>query len=161
MSSTLTLVGAEPEELIVHSDLLGDLRLSPSDTFTFPQGILGFPACRKFAIVRGGQDRLYWMQSMEHSTLVFLLVDPFAVFENYAVDMPPSHLAQLGAVDTAANIALLAFVTLPGQTGELPTVNLQGPVAINFRTRLAKQIVLADTEYGVRCPVDLKTVIAP
>jgi flagellar assembly factor FliW len=157
--SQLTLVGAEPEELIVHSDLLGDIALRSSDTFTFPQGILGFPECRKFGIVRGGNDRLYWMQSLEYSALVFLLVDPFAVFDNYAVDVPPAHLSQLGAVN-AGDIALLAFVTLPGQTGELPTVNLQGPLAINFRTRLAKQIVFAEAEYGVRMPVDLNTVIA-
>lgn len=156
--SQLTLVGAEPEELLVHSDLLGDLHLRPSDTFTFPQGILGFPECRKFGIVRGGNDRLYWMQSLEYSALVFLLVDPFAVFDNYAVDVPAPHLSQLGALNPA-DIALLAFVTLPGQNGELPTVNLQGPLAINFRTRRAKQIVFAEAEYGVRVPVDLSNVV--
>jgi flagellar assembly factor FliW len=157
--SVLSLVGSEVEELEVHSDLLGDLKLRSSDVFLFAQGILGFPECRRFALLRGIHDGLYWLQSMEYSALAFLLVDPFTVVDNYAADVPPSQLADLGAA-SATDIAILAMVTLPSVSGEMPTVNLRGPLAINFRTRRAKQIVSHEGDYSVRCPVDLTRLVA-
>ena len=157
--SVLSLVGPEVEELAVHSDLLGELKLRPSDVFLFAQGILGFPECRRFALLRGIHDGLYWLQSMEYSALAFLLVDPFTVVDNYVADVPPSQLADLGAA-SATDIAILTMVTLPSVSGEMPTVNLRGPLAINFRTRRAKQIVSHEGDYSVRCPVDLTRLVA-
>jgi len=151
----LKLVDAEPEILKVHSDLLGDLQILSRDALHFEQGILGFPECRRFALVRAEHDSLFWLQSIEYSTLVFLLVDPFAVVNGYAIDVAPSQLADLGAY-RPADIGLLSVVTLPSVPGEQPTANLQGPIAINFATRNAKQLVMSETDFGVRVPVDLK-----
>ena len=151
----LKLIDAEPEILKVHSDLLGDLQILSRDALHFEQGILGFPECRRFALVRAEHDSLFWLQSIEYSTLVFLLVDPFAVVTDYAIDVAPSQLADLGAY-RPADIGLLSVVTLPSVPGEQPTANLQGPIAINFATRNAKQLVMSETDFGVRVPVDLK-----
>jgi flagellar assembly factor FliW len=156
----LSLVNTESDVLTMRSDLLGELTLQPSDIFTFPQGILGFPECRRFALLRGAHDGLFWLQSMEYSALAFLLVDPFSVVRNYVVDLPPSQFAEIGVAEDPSDIALLVTVTLPSATGDLPTVNLQGPLAINFRTRRAKQIVVTEGEYGVRTPVDLTELVA-
>lgn len=151
----LKLVEPEPENLAVHSDLLGDLQVRSADVFHFNAGLLGFPECRRFALLRAEHDGLFWLQSLEYSTLVFLLVDPFGVVAGYSIDVPPSQLADLGAY-RPADIGLLSVVTLPSAAGEQPTANLQGPIAINFATRNAKQLVLSETDFGVRCPVDLK-----
>ncbi|MEP6493430.1 MAG: flagellar assembly protein FliW [bacterium] len=155
----LKLVGAEPELLTVRSDLLGDLSVRSADALMFPAGMLGFPECRRFALVRAERDGLFWMQSMEYSTLVFLLVDPFAVVTNYSIDVAPSQLADLGA-HRPPDIGLLSVVTLPGAAGDKPTANLQGPIAINFATRTAKQIVLSETDFGVRVPIDLQQLMS-
>jgi len=150
---------AEPEIIKLHSDLLGDLEIRSVDVFHFGQGILGFPECRRFALVRAEHDGLFWLQSLEYATLVFLLVDPFAVVTGYSIDVAPSQLADLGAY-RPADIGLLSVVTLPSVAGEQPTANLQGPIAINFATRNAKQLVLSETDFGVRVPVDLKQLTA-
>jgi flagellar assembly factor FliW len=150
----LKLVDAEPEIVKVHSDLLGDLEIRSRDALHFNQGILGFPECRRFALVRAEHDGLFWLQSIEYSTLVFLLVDPFAVVTGYSIDVAPSQLADLGAY-RPADIGLLSVVTLPSAPGDQPTANLQGPIAINFATRNAKQLVLSETDFGVRVPIDL------
>src|SRR5581483_11210409 len=122
--SHLSLVAAEPELLSVRSDLLGDLEVRSSDVFAFPKGMLGFPECRRFALLRGARDGLYWLQSLEYSALVFLLVDPFTVMSNYAVDVEPWQVADLGKADPS-DLGVLAIVTLPSQRGDLATVNLQ------------------------------------
>ena len=92
--STLTLV-PDDAEIVIKSDLLGELRVQSTDLLHFPSGMLGFPECRRFALLRGGRDGLFWLQSLEYSPLVFLLVDPFTIEENYSFDVPASQVAEL------------------------------------------------------------------
>lgn len=128
-------------DYLVRSDLLGDFTISTRSAIEFDAGLLGFPECRRFALVRAGTDSAYWLQSLDHSALVFLLVDPFPHFRDYAVDVPVADLTDLG-VDSAADLAILAIVTLPAPGVDArPTANLQGPVAVNLKARRGKQIV--------------------
>ena len=156
--STLTLV-PDDAEIVVRSDLLGELRVRSTDVLHVPAGMLGFPECRRFALLRGGRDGLFWLQSMEYPALVFLLVDPFTIEEGYSFDVQPSQIVDLGPVESS-DIGLLAVVTLPADSGKVPTVNLQGPLVINFRTRFAKQIVSGDDQHAVRRPLDLARLVA-
>ena len=156
--STLTLM-SDDAEIVVRSDLLGDLKVRATDLLQFPSGMLGFPECRRFALLRGGRDGLFWLQSMEYSALVFLLVDPFGIEENYSFDLQPAQIAELGPGESS-DIGLLAVVTLPANQGQLPTVNLQGPLVINFKTRCAKQVVSGDDLHAVRRPLDLARLVA-
>ena len=152
---------ASTSALSVHirSAVFGDLDIRTADVLFFPKGMLGFPECRQFALLRGERDGLFWLQSMEYATLAFLLVDPFMVERDYSFDVPPSQLLELGASDLS-DIGMLAVVTLPANRQDLPTVNLQGPIIINFRTRRAKQIVSTEGDFSVRRPVDLTRVVA-
>jgi len=138
----------------VASDLLGPLAVAAEALFTFDAGLFGFPECRRFALVPAGRPGLYWLQSLEHGALAFLLADPFPHFPGYAVELNASDRAELDVRD-AADVALLCVVTLPQARHEPPTVNLQGPVALNVRTRAARQLALAESDWGVRCPLDL------
>lgn len=156
--SALTLM-SDDGEIVVHSDLLGDLTVHSTDLLDFPSGMLGFPECRRFALLRGGREGLFWLQSIEYSALVFLLVDPFAIEKNYSFDVQPTQIAELGPAESS-DIGLLAVVTLPASQGQLPTVNLQGPLVINFKTRCAKQVVSGDDHHAVRRPLDLVGLVA-
>ena len=141
--------------MIVKSELLGEITVEPDELITFPGGILGFPACRQFVLIPSERDGLYWLQSAEHSPLAFMLVDPFIAVDGFVVDVGQKDLAELEATQES-EVAVLAIVTLasPAQGG--CTVNLQGPIAFNLRTRRAKQIAVPNSEYGVRFPIDLK-----
>ena len=142
-------------EFLVRSDLLGDFSIPAGSTIEFPTGLLGFPDCRRFALVRAGTDSAYWLQSLDHSALVFLLVDPFPHFADYSVEIPTTDLGDLAA-ESPADLAVLAIVTLPAPGIDArPTANLQGPVAVNLRERRGKQIISGESDYGVRCPFDL------
>ena len=156
--TTLTLV-PDDADFVVNSDLLGALNVRTTDLLQFPAGMLGFPECRRFALLQGGREGLFWLQSLEYSALVFLLADPFAIDQSYSFDVQPAQIADLGAA-AASDIGLLCVVTLPADRGEMPTVNMQGPIVINFKTRFAKQVVSADDQHGVRRPIDLACLVA-
>jgi flagellar assembly factor FliW len=140
--------------MIVHSDLLGPLTVSPEELISFPNGLFGFPECQSFALVPAARDGMFWLQSTDHGTLAFLLADPFLFFDGYVVDLAAADRSELEAED-AGEIAILAIVTLPHTREEPPTANLQGPLAFNLRARRAKQLAISDSEFGVRCPLDL------
>ena len=142
-------LGANGPEIEVRSAVLGTFRFAAAETITFPSGLLGFPDFRRYALVSGGSDGVYWLQSIENPMQAFDMVDPFAIAPNYSADIPDVDARSLGAVD-ASDVALLAIVTLPRVAGEGPTANLQGPIAVNFATRLAKQVITGDTIHGIR-----------
>lgn len=124
------------------------------DVIAFPHGLFGFPECRRFVLRATARDGLFWLQSVEHEHLAFLLADPFRYFEDYSVELGDAELADLEP-SQPSDIVVLAIVTLGSPDDQLTTVNLQGPITINLRRRRGRQIVLADSDYGVRTPVEL------
>lgn len=152
-STTAPAPGAHPV-MTISSDLLGSLSVPSSEIFQL-QGVLGFPDCRSFVLLPAEREGLYWLQSAEHPELTFLLVDPFRFFDGYSVDLAPSELGELQVSDSS-DVMLLAIVTLPKTRADMPTANLQGPLAMNLRARIGRQLVLAEGDWGVRAPFQLQ-----
>lgn len=125
-----------------------------NELLTFPDGLLGFPECRSFMLCGGGSEGVFWLQSTEFEPLAFLLIDPFRFFDGYSVELSDVDVARLQPA-APADIAILATVTL-NATGA--TANLQGPLAINVASGCARQVIAADTGYGVREAVELPPI---
>ena len=143
----------------VESQILGALQVESEDCFSIPGGLLGFPACEQFVLVPSERPSFFWLQSADCGALAFLLVDPFALFDDFFVDLPEGDLVPLKAAKDS-EIAILAIVTLPGKEGDTPTANLQGILAFNLNQRMARQVVLQNSPYGVRWPLDMKRLKA-
>jgi flagellar assembly factor FliW len=139
----------------IRSELLGDLQVAEDELVEFHEGIFGFPECRRFVLLQGSKEGTFWLQSVEHSALAFLLVDPFLFVPGYVVDLSSGDLAELQAAP-GEHVAILSIVTLPRSRTEQPTANLQGPIAMNLRARVGRQIVIPDSPWGVRQPVALR-----
>jgi len=138
----------------VRSDLLGEIQAPESTLYHFPQGLYGFEDAHHFALLPAERDGLFWLQSLDFTALAFLLADPFRWVENYNVELPDADLAPV-APATPADLAVLAIVTLPGDSDTMPTANLQGPVCLNVRERVGRQIVIQESEYDTRYALDL------
>lgn len=152
---------AADSPIVVQSHALGVLHVEPSDIRTFPNGMVGFPECHRFALLAvAGRTSLFWLQSLDHPALAFLLVDPFLVSEGYAVELNDIDRHDL-AVENPADVVVLVVVTLSHKVGEPCTANFQGPIAVNLRSGLGRQLVLTDAPLGVRTPVDLSRCSAP
>jgi flagellar assembly factor FliW len=124
-------------------------------SFLLPEGLLGFEDARRFILAPADREGLYWLQSLDHASLAFLLCDPFHFVEGFVVDLGPRELTgDFGGC--REQLAVLTIVTLPRETGVQATANLQGPVLFDFGTGTARQVALADSSWGVRHPVDLR-----
>ncbi len=123
-------------------------------SFAFPEGIIGFPEIDRFSILPSQRDGLYWLQAVHAEPLTFLAMDPFLFVNDYFVDLGPDELGVL-MIEDPSRLIVLSIVTLPKTHGGHATTNLQGPIVLNVFKGLGKQIVVQDSEYGVRCPVEL------
>jgi flagellar assembly factor FliW len=139
--------------LDVESHILGRLNIPAEECFEFPQGLFGFPACKRFAVVPTERPEFFWLQGMDCGSLAFLMADPFALVDGFYADMSEGNLLPLKA-GKGSEISLLAIVTLPRSPEDVPTANLQGLLALNFEKRIGRQVIIQNSEYGTRWPLD-------
>ena len=55
--------------------------------------------------------------------------------------------------ENSHHVILFALVTIPPGKAENATVNLLGPLAINTRSRIGRQVILANSGYNHRHPL--------
>jgi flagellar assembly factor FliW len=139
------------DRLSISSDLLGALDVQASDVVRFPGGLYGFPECRAFVLLPAARDGFFWLQSTDYSTLSFLLVDPFAWFPDYHIDLDDVDLTRLGSNDPK-HLLVLTIVTMPAVAGDPCTANLHAPILFNVRDRLAHQSIRPDDGHSIREP---------
>jgi flagellar assembly factor FliW len=136
--------------VLIDSEHLGPLEVDEDNVIEFPDGILGFPEARRYAMVAAEETGIYsWLQSVDHPDLAFLVVVPAAFFPDYAPDLPDDECDALG-IRRPEDAQVLCLVTI-GE--DAVTANLLGPLVLNVVTRRARQMVLADAELPTRAPV--------
>ena len=138
--------------MIVHSTRFGELDVPDGQILDFPQGVLGFPEEKRFALMEYKPDSpFYVLQSLSEPNLTFLMINPFAFFNDYEFTMDDDLMAEIGVTDdnppTVFNIATVRDKI------ENMTVNLAGPVLVNVRDRKAVQLVIEKTNFPTRYPL--------
>ena len=78
----------------------------------------------------------------------FIVLDPFAILEDYAPEVPEEAMKKL-RVDSAEDLSLLVIAVIPEDLNAA-TVNLKSPIAINFKEHLGMQVILGNRDYPVR-----------
>jgi flagellar assembly factor FliW len=119
---------------------------------TILEGIIGFPSLIKYVLLQRPNDApFYWLQSLDDPTMALVLVNPALFKADYAPKLPASLSEELKAEE--GDITLFAIVTIPPGRPQDMTANLLGPLAINPKSRLARQVVLDDGLYTHRQPI--------
>ena len=128
---------------------LVSLPIRPEHIFHFPLGLPAFEDFKNYVFTIKPDTRPFmFMNAVEPAGLSFLCVDPFLVHPNYAPRIGPADQEFLRASHTE-DILLLSIVTVRPEVQET-TANLQGPLAINIRSSIGKQIICEGQSYPVR-----------
>ncbi|HHY37384.1 MAG TPA: flagellar assembly protein FliW [Clostridia bacterium] len=126
------------------------MKVNARDVITFPDGILGFPFAKRFALLSFRQDfpLLSWLQSLEEPDLAFVVINPKQVRPDYHPSVSKDDLAALGLKDLSeAEMYALVSVS-PG--AKRITANLVGPLVVNRRLGIGRQVVLVGDDYSVK-----------
>ena len=95
---------------------------------------------------------------MDHGSLAFVLIDPFLIKPDYELQMSPEDYAMLvleKGEEGLQGIQPMAIVNISKGEPRLITANLLGPVVINLKKKLAKQVILDHQNYSHRFPIPL------
>lgn len=135
--------------MLVKSTRFGELEVVEDQIIDFPYGIPGFYDEKRFVFLDYRPDSpFYFLQSIENADLTFLLIDPFAFFNDYEFALDDELAAEIG-LSRDNPPAVFNIATVKGSLENM-TVNLLAPVVINARDRKGRQIVLEKTDYPTR-----------
>jgi len=131
------------------SRLLVHLAVQRESIFHFPEGVPAFESAKEFIFLsKPDTPPFFFMQAIEPADLSFVCVDPFRVCPNYKLDLSDTDTEFLG-LQCPEDAFAAAIVTVAPDPSDI-TANLQGPVVVNMRARIGKQVVCDGGDYPVR-----------
>ncbi len=134
----------------IQTTRFGLVEIDDQRIMVFPQGMVGFPSCQRFALIQTNDEGVFfWMQSLDRSELAFVVCDPRTFVPDYRV---PVKLEELQVIDLKHQEDAQVLVIVNKVDNTL-TGNLQGPLVINAKNLTGKQLVLSDKRYTTRHPL--------
>ena len=126
----------------------GRVEVEEKQIVTFPDGIMGFESFKKYALINSEYEPFIWLQSLDKSSLAFLLVDPFLICSDYEADIDDASLAQIG-IESPEDLVVMTIVTIPTD-GSSITANFLGPIVINRKNNKCMQVILTDNRWTTK-----------
>lgn len=135
--------------MLLETHQFGTVEIAEEEIIQIPKGLLGFEDFERYVIVNNPDCYpFHWLQSVDTPELSFVIVSPVIFFPAYRVEVHSKEVADIGVTDPH-DVEIHVIVTIPPQL-ERMTANLQGPILINTRNKMAKQLVLTNSDYGVQ-----------
>jgi flagellar assembly factor FliW len=140
----------------VASSRFGTLDATEDQLVAIDGGLLGFPDATSFVrLPVDDAEGWEWLQSTNDGDLAFLVISAFRFFPDYDIELPEGDVTAL-ELDDPSDADVLALVTIRHtEEGGIASVtaNLLGPLVINHRTGVGRQVVLSDSQHSTRQPV--------
>lgn len=135
--------------MIVKTGRFGQVEVSESEVIHFPEGILGFPNYQRFCLVDPGDDTLiFWLQSIDHPSIAFPLLEPKIFKPEYMVRLSAAELREL-RLENVNQSAVFAILTIPEDVTQM-TANLKAPLVVNLKLQIGRQVILQENEYSIK-----------
>lgn len=127
----------------------GEISFEEKDILFLPKGILGFSQLSKYVIIEKSEyDPFKWLQSVEDPDVAFVIVDPILFFPNYKLEVHEKELEEL-SFQQMKELITYVIVTVPPDLSQM-SADLLGPLVINSRKRIAKQVVMPNSPYTTK-----------
>lgn len=122
----------------------GKIEVSEDDSISFTSGMYGFDNFKDYIILKENpEDDIMFLQSLDNSDLSFVLVDPYSIFLPYDPILYEEDLEEL-MVKCEKDLKFLVIAIIKENVKD-SIVNLKSPIAINPKTRSAKQVILQNS----------------
>lgn len=128
----------------------GKMKIDERQILNFPEGILGFEKYNEFALIEENEESPFkWLQSLLEVDLAFIVIQPDLFAPEYKPLLGQDELdvIQLSSLEEGV---IMTIVTIPNENPRMMTANLQGPVVINPKNRMAKQCISKNENHPLR-----------
>ena len=114
-----------------------------------PGGLLGFEKAKNYVVLGCPEEAPFLrLQMNDEPRLTFLAIEPSMAVQNYQPDLSEED-TQFLALEKPEDAMLVNIVTLHRDGSA--TVNLKGPIVVNRRTLIGRQIIpLNSAEYSLQ-----------
>lgn len=130
--------------MIVKTRDFGEIAVNMDDTISFNTGMYGFENFKSYVILKDSpDDDIMFLQSLDNNDLSFVLIDPYSILRNYDPNLNDEDLSEL-EVDNEAGLRFLVIAIIKENIKD-SIVNLKSPIAINPKTRIAKQVIVQNS----------------
>ncbi|WP_130293715.1 flagellar assembly protein FliW [Fictibacillus sp. BK138] len=134
--------------MILHTKFEETIEVNESEILQFEHGLPGFEDEKQFVLLPIEGTPFSTLQSVTTKELAFFTTNPFLFFKEYDFELIESVQEQL-KIKKEADVQVQVILTIQDPL-EKSTANLQAPVVINVKKKLAKQVVLSDNRYRTR-----------
>jgi flagellar assembly factor FliW len=112
----------------VESSRFGTVEVDEAAVVEFARGLIGIGGRRYALLARDAEDAIAWLHSLEDPDLAVPVVDPFAFFTGYEVELSDADAEELG-VSAPSDAQVLVTVRV-GPTPEECFANLKAPILV-------------------------------
>lgn len=140
----------------IYSPTLGEIEYDEKMVILFPSGIIGFEELTSFIVYEREEfNPFVCLVCLDEPTIYFPLVYPKLVDTTFGSQDLLKEVKSLGLNDI--NEAEIFCIVTIGEDLSQVTVNLRGPLLINPKHRVGKQIILVDSKYLLKHPLCINT----
>lgn len=127
-------------------------RARTPEAIELPLGLLGFERIKKYLLVANPEEQPFmWLEMADGPRHSFLVVPPSSVVTDYQPELCDEDVSFLD-LRSPGDALVVNIVTL--RNGGQSTVNLKGPIVLNRRTRVGKQVIpLNVSRYPLQHPL--------
>ncbi|MDL2259393.1 flagellar assembly protein FliW [Deltaproteobacteria bacterium OttesenSCG-928-K17] len=137
----------------INTKRFGEMEFSEDSVVKVLGGLIGLSGYENFIIIRYQDDSpFYWLQCVDEPDLALVMVNPLLFKPDYDPPIPLSVNQELD-IQASGELSVFVIVTIPAGKPQAMTANLLGPLVVNPRSRLARQLVLDDRLYSHRYSV--------
>jgi flagellar assembly factor FliW len=137
----------------IKTSRFGEIDINPDRIITMTVPFLGFPDCHSFVLRPHKPDSPFmWLQAVDSPELAFVVIQAAAINREYNPLVPAGIKEEL-KINKNDELDMLLILTVPQEKPREMTANLLGPVVINPRERLARQLLLDPGKYDPCWPV--------
>ena len=145
-----TIVG---KKVKVKTSRFGEIEIDTDRVISMTSPFPGFPGSNRFILLPNKPDSPFmWFQSLDAPDLAFVITQAGFLDIDYAPPIPTAIKEEL-KIGNDNDQEILLILTIPQGKPQEMTANLLGPVVINTKERLARQIVLDPNRYDLCWPV--------
>ena len=108
---------------------------------TFPEGIPAFESLKEFVLLINPEEAPFmWLRVLGEVDLAFVVTIPGIFCPNYEIEISDKDVEFLG-LESPDDALVLCIVTVRSEDPAEWTANLTGPIIINSKTAVGKQVV--------------------
>jgi flagellar assembly factor FliW len=127
----------------------GEIDADESGIIEIKGGILGFEDQTRFVIIEDNENTPFmWLQSLDREATAFIVINPFLVVPEYIPEISDNdgQTLELQGPEKAMVVAIATIRRNPFRI----SINLRAPVVINPEKKVARQIVLENSQWQIQ-----------